>query len=198
MSYLRGFAPWIGYGIVGVISWPAGALAALLLALGLAGLDRRAGARWDAQLLDGGSIVFFAALTAVAFADPDSIVRHWGSPLSTGWLLVIALVSLAVRQPFTLGIARRRVAPEVAANPAFRHTNTVVSSIWAGAFAVLTAAGVLSVLLSGGALVQLGYQGVVLVGAILATRGYTTRVRRAAAAAATPTATAVRPAQPIG
>jgi hypothetical protein len=50
------------------------------------------------------------------------------------------LVSLAIGQPFTLQYARERVPEPIWAMPVFFTTNVIISSIWAGAFAVLVAA----------------------------------------------------------
>ena len=54
--------------------------------------------------------------------------------------LAIVLVSLAIGQPFTLQYARERVPEQFWALPVFFTTNVVITTIWAGAFAVLVAA----------------------------------------------------------
>jgi hypothetical protein len=44
-------------------------------------------------------------------------------------------VSLLVRQPFTLGIAKRRTPPEIWRTAGFRHTSTVIAQVGAISFA---------------------------------------------------------------
>ena len=55
-------------------------------------------------------------------------------------LLSIVLVSLAIRQPFTLQYAREQVRPEIRASKEFLRTNDVITAVWALAFLVLVAA----------------------------------------------------------
>ena len=55
-------------------------------------------------------------------------------------LLSIVLVSLAIRQPFTLQYAREQVGPEIWASKEFLRVNDVITAVWALAFFVLTAA----------------------------------------------------------
>jgi hypothetical protein len=55
-------------------------------------------------------------------------------------LLLIVLVSLAIRLPFTLQYAREQVAQDLWQSPEFVRTNYVITSVWAAAFAVLVAA----------------------------------------------------------
>ncbi|GAB2995356.1 hypothetical protein LWP59_25105 [Amycolatopsis acidiphila] len=135
MSYLRGFLPWIVFSVVSSFAWQWAALIALATSAYFLVRDRRAGVTADAQILDFGTIAFFATLTAVAFADPHSPVQAYESGLSSAWLALIAGVSLLVRQPFTLGIAKRRTTPEVWKTAAFRHLSFVLTSVWACGFA---------------------------------------------------------------
>jgi hypothetical protein len=55
-------------------------------------------------------------------------------------LLAIAVASLALGRPFTLQYARERVPEPVWALPVFYTTNRLITTVWAGAFAVLVAA----------------------------------------------------------
>jgi hypothetical protein len=136
MNYLRGFAPWIAFAAVSAAGWQWGALTGLVLAVWLLAQNRRAGTAADALILEYGMAAFFAVLTVVAFAATDSGLRHWTGALSLGWLAVIAWAGLVVGQPFTLGIARRQVAPEVWDSPVFLHINRVLTAVWAAAFTV--------------------------------------------------------------
>ena len=55
-------------------------------------------------------------------------------------LLLIVLISIALRQPFTLQYAQERVAPEMWSEPGFLRTNYVITAAWAAALALLIVA----------------------------------------------------------
>ena len=184
MSYLRGFAPWIAYGVLSVLGWQWGALAALIVGGASFLADRRKGITLDAQLLDLGSIVYFTGLAVLAFADPTSPVKHFDGPLSSAWLALIAIVSLLIRRPFTQGIARRRVTAEVAASPQFARRNMVITSFWAGSFAVGAVVGVIASLLDAGTLVDVVRQVLAFAVPMVLTQRYVARVRRQTASTA--------------
>ncbi|MFD2420300.1 hypothetical protein [Amycolatopsis pigmentata] len=158
MNFLRGFAPWIVFSVVSPFGRPWAALAALVISVVALVLNRRAGMRLDGQILGIGMTTYFAALTALAFLAPHSPLRNYDSPISTAWLGLIALVSLAAGRPFTLGIARLRVAPDVADSPRFRHINMVITSIWTVGFVFIAAAGFACVALNGGIVLKVAYQ----------------------------------------
>jgi hypothetical protein len=54
-------------------------------------------------------------------------------------LLLVVLVSMAIRQPFTLQYARETVPPELWESPQFVRTNYIITAVWAAAFAVMVA-----------------------------------------------------------
>ena len=65
----------------------------------------------------------------------------WGVRLVVdSGLLLIVLVSIVIRQPFTLQYARERVPADVQASAEFVRTNYVITAVWALAFAVMVAA----------------------------------------------------------
>ncbi|TVT46892.1 hypothetical protein FNH05_19710 [Amycolatopsis rhizosphaerae] len=177
MTYLRGFAPWIAFSVTSPIGRQWAALIALVICVSSLVLNRRAGMRLDGQVLNIGMTAYFAALTALAFAAPHSPLGNYDSPLSTAWLGLIALISLAIGQPFTLGIARLKVAPEVAGSPQFRHTNVVISAIWAVSFVFIAAAGFACVALHGGIALRVAYQIIGFGLPALFTHRYTKRIR---------------------
>ncbi|MEU5532846.1 hypothetical protein [Streptomyces sp. NPDC020362] len=148
MSYLRTFLPWIVFAVVPSGQWQWGALAALAIAVGLIAQEKRSGTGFDALIIETGSAAFFAVLAAIAFADPHSGVHNYSAALSSGTLAVVAGVSLAVRRPFTLGIAKRTTPREYWNLKPFIRVNTVITAVWTAAF-VLTAA-VLAVLAHSG------------------------------------------------
>src|SRR5580692_2387129 len=101
MSYVMGFAPWIVWAVLSGTNWRVGLGAAAVAALALGVLARRG---HDLDLLTGVTFLFFAVMAVIALADPMSGLHNWTTALSAGTLAVIAWVSLAVRQPFTLSI----------------------------------------------------------------------------------------------
>ncbi|MFE0186990.1 hypothetical protein [Streptomyces sp. NPDC058989] len=140
MNYLRGFIPWLVFAGVGSFGWQWGALAGLVVSVVLLIADRAAGLSLDYRLLEYGTIVFFAGLSVLAFAQPDSGLKMYGSSLSMGWLALIAWVSIAVQRPFTMGIARRMAPPEVWRTPLFRRINVVLTAAWAVSFTLTASA----------------------------------------------------------
>jgi hypothetical protein len=80
------------------------------------------------------------APTAFAFAAPHSAVHHYAGALAIAWLAVTAWGTLAVRRPFTLGIARRSVPQAVWHTRAFLRINTVITTAWALSFTLTAAA----------------------------------------------------------
>lgn len=140
MNYLRGFIPWLAFAGVSSAGWQWGALAGLAVSAALLIADRAAGLSLDGRLLEYGTIVFFAALSVLAFARPDSGLQVYGSVLSMGWLALIAWVSIAVRRPFTMAVARRMAPPEVWHTPLFRRINVVLTAAWAVSFTLTAAA----------------------------------------------------------
>lgn len=134
MQYLRGFIPWLAFGLVSAAGWQWGALAGLALAAVFLLTDRTAGWAPAERLLDYGTVLFFTALAAFAFLRPESGLKVYAGSLSMGWLALLAWGSIAAGRPFTLAVARRRVAPEIAASPLFLKINTVLTAAWALSF----------------------------------------------------------------
>jgi hypothetical protein len=121
-----------------LVSPIAGLLGALVTSLVLcARMQRR---RASVKVLEAGSLVVFAALTAYTLlADPRWTVATVRLAVDVG-LLGIAVVSLLIGRPFTLQYARERVPEPVWALPVFLVTNRVITGVWTAAFAVLVGA----------------------------------------------------------
>jgi hypothetical protein len=136
MSYLRTFAPWIAFSVFPASDWQWGALVAL--AISVVGIARqtRSGLPLDAQIIEIGSAAFFAAVAVLAFADPHTVLHAYSNSLSSGALGLIAGVSLALRKPFTLGIAKRSVPREHWDSPLFIRTNMIITAAWTASFLV--------------------------------------------------------------
>jgi hypothetical protein len=131
MSYVLGFAPWIIWAILSGSNWRIGLFAAAVAALLLA---VRARQRKDLDLLTGVTFLFFAVMAVIALVDPKSGLHNWTTALSAGTLAVIAWVSLAVRQPFTLSIAKKQVPEYAWGHALFIRTNEIITTAWASAF----------------------------------------------------------------
>jgi len=140
MSYLRTFAPWIVYAIIPSAHWNWAALIALVLSIALIAQQTRSGRTLDAQIIELGSAVFFAVITVIAFTAPGSGLHPYTPALSSATLAVIAGISLAVRKPFTLGIAKQTTPREFWDQPLFIRTNVIITAVWTACFAVAAVA----------------------------------------------------------
>jgi hypothetical protein len=136
MSYLRIFLPWIVLASFPNKDWQYGALCAL--AIGVIGIIHRtkSGTPTDALVIDIGSAAYFAALTVLAFSDPQTGLHAYTSCMANGALALIAGVSLLIGKPFTLGIAKLETPREFWDNPLFIRTNVIITAVWAASFVV--------------------------------------------------------------
>lgn len=183
MSFLRSFSPWIVFAAVTPLDWRFGAVAGGVAGLLLAAhLRRAAGQPADALLLDLSSVVFFALVAVLAFADPGSPVRSWVGALSLAWLAATAWLSLAVGHPFTLAIARLSTPRELWGNPVFRRTNVIITMVWAATFTAVAAAVALVEVLDAGPVANVAVH-LAYVVPIVFTRRYPQLVRARHAAA---------------
>ena len=105
MSCLFTFLPWIVYAALSGHTASAqqrGTLAALAVTVLVIAYKLKKGTAFDALIIETGSEVFLAAL-----AGPHAGLRNYAAALSSTALAVLAWGSLAVRRPFTLGIAKQ-------------------------------------------------------------------------------------------
>jgi hypothetical protein len=140
MNYLRGFVPWIAFAVLSSLGWQWGALAGLVLAVGLFVQGQRKGTPLDSQVLEISTIVYFVALTALSLLAPLSPVRDFVGAISMAWLALTAWGGLAVKRPFTLGIAKQQTPKEYWHMPVFLRINVVLTMAWAIAFTVTAVA----------------------------------------------------------
>ena len=140
MGIALSFAPFIAFALMDrVFGSVAGLMAGALVSAVLIGRDL-IGKRRSPRLLEMGSLLLFGGLAVyAAVAAPDWSVIGVRLRVDCGLLLIIVL-SLVVRRPFTLQYAREQVPQEHWNTPAFLKTNDVISSVWALAFVVLVAA----------------------------------------------------------
>lgn len=136
MSYVRAFAPWIVFAVIPGGLWQWAALIAVIVSVAGVARQSRAGLPLDAQVIEIGSAVYFAALAVLAFADPHTALHSYTASLASGALGLIGAVSLAVRKPFTLGVAKQSVPREAWDHPLFIHVNVVITAVWTASFVV--------------------------------------------------------------
>ena len=137
MNYLKSFLPWIAFAVVSTqADWRWSGVTGLVLAGGLLLLERRRGKAWDTLFIEVSAVAFFALLTAWSFTDPTSPLRDYVGALTDLWLALTAWGSIAAKRPFTLGIAKTMVPPEIAATAVFRRVNVVITAVWAASFTV--------------------------------------------------------------
>ena len=139
MSVILGFTPFIIFFVVAsVISPLAGLAAAFAISLVLSGLNWRRGKSF--KILDVGSLILFgAAALFIVIAMPD-LSANTVSLVVNGGLTLIALVSLAIGQPFTLQYAKEQVPEQYWTAPLFIRTNRLITIVWTIAFAIGMAA----------------------------------------------------------
>lgn len=137
---LRGFVPWIAYGVVSEFDWPIACVVGLVLTVGLLVHGLRTGHRLDEAVIETSSSVFFLVLTVVAVMWPGSVIQHETGPLSFGWLALTAWGSMVIGRPFTLGIARRQVPEHMWGSRQFFVINVVITSVWAASLTVAAVA----------------------------------------------------------
>ncbi|MFF0270246.1 hypothetical protein [Kribbella sp. NPDC004536] len=137
MNYLRSFAPWIVYAIATTqLDWRLCALIGLVIAVALVAWELSTGKGLESMVIEVSAAAFFALVSLVAFTLPDAPLHENLLALSSAWLALTAWGSLAIRQPFTLGIARTMVPQEIWDNPVFRRTNVIITMVWAISFTV--------------------------------------------------------------
>ena len=140
MGILLGFAPFIAFAILDWAMGPTqGLIAGALVSLALL-LRELLSLKRVPKVLEIGTTILFGglALYAVSGAPTWSIV---GVRLRVDvGLLLIVLVSIAIRRPFTLQYAKEQVPREMWETARFRRTNYVISAVWALAFMALVSA----------------------------------------------------------
>ncbi|MEU9454472.1 hypothetical protein [Streptomyces sp. NPDC048277] len=135
MGYFRGFIPWIVAGFVsGFVDWRWGAVSGFASGLLLLLQDRRRGVDLDALILEASTIVYFVVVGTVAVARPNASLSHHTDVLSFAWLAVTAWGTLAIRRPFTLGIAKRQTPREFWDMPEFVRVNNHITAAWGAGF----------------------------------------------------------------
>jgi hypothetical protein len=135
-SPLAGIAPWV---LMAVINGPGRFEEAASVALALALLTLWVGARRGVpvHLLEAFTVVYFGVLAVLGLIASDPAIEWlqlWAGELSNIALAAFAIITLAIRRPFTLAYAKDTTPEEHWDNPIFLRINYVISTAWAGTF----------------------------------------------------------------
>lgn len=143
MGILLAFSPFIAFAVVErLIGTTPGLLAGVAASALLVGRDF-VSARSNVKLLEIGTLLLFSALACYSlFATPNWSIIGVRLCVDAGLLLIVVL-SLAIGRPFTLQYAREQVPCALWSSPEFIRTNTVITAVWALAFAILVGADLL-------------------------------------------------------
>ena len=138
MGILLGFSPFIVFSLLTSVSLSLALWAAFAAAFVVTIRDFVASP--TVRVLDAGNMILFGLLAVFAgFIAPGLSIQAMRFVVDSG-LFVIAVTTIAIRNPFTLQYAKEQVPQEFWDTPEFLRTNYVISSVWAAAFAVMTAA----------------------------------------------------------
>jgi hypothetical protein len=140
MGILLAFAPFLVFAVLDRIVGPTvGLTAGALTSAALLARDVLTPGRTP-KILEIGTALLFGGLAGYALLGGLTWSVIGVRLCVDAGLLVIVLVTLLLGRPFTLQYAREQVAPELRADPRFIRTNTVITGVWALAFAVMVAA----------------------------------------------------------
>ncbi len=140
MGILLAFAPFIVFALVDrTVGVTEGLVAGAVTSAALLARDWFVLVR-SPKILEIGTVMLFGALAAYSlFGSPDWSIMGVRLCVDLG-LLLIVLVSIALRQPFTLQYAREQVPADLWNTPEFLRTNYVITAVWALAFSILVLA----------------------------------------------------------
>ncbi len=142
---LSGLAPWIVMAVMsGIVRFELAVGLSLATAVAIVVANKVTGG--TLKLLEFSDVAFFLVLAIVGLLASDAVMdwlRDWSGELSNIALVAIALGSIALRRPFTLGYARESTPREFWDNPAFIRTNYVITWAWALAFIVAAISGLI-------------------------------------------------------
>jgi hypothetical protein len=137
MGILLAFSPFIAFAVIDRLLGSAeGLFAGFAVSAVLLARDWL-GRKHSLKVLDIGTTILFGALTLYTLvAHPAWSIFGVRLVVDAG-LLLIVIVSLAIRQPFTLQYAREQAPQAIWRSPEFVRSNYVITAVWALAFAVM-------------------------------------------------------------
>jgi hypothetical protein len=100
------------------------------------------------KMLGTGSAIVFAALGCYTLVDSSLATSAVKLTVDAG-VLAISLMSLVIRQPFTLQYGREVVDAETAQLPGFLKANYIITWAWTACFVLMVLANVLLIYLPG-------------------------------------------------
>ncbi len=140
MGILLAFAPFIAFAVLDRLVGPVeGLIAGALVSATMLLRDWMSPGKTP-KILEVGTVLLFGGLALYAVAGGPTWSVIGVRLLVDAGLLLIVLISIALRRPFTLQYAREQVAREFWDSPRFIHTNYVITGVWALAFLVLVIA----------------------------------------------------------
>jgi len=143
MNILLAFAPFLAFALVDrALGSLDGLLAGAVVSLAILAKDTLIGGK-SVKVLEVGTALLFAGLAAWFWiVKPDWSIIDVRLRVDLG-LLLIVLVSMLIKRPFTLQYARETAPQEQWDSPVFVRANYVITAAWAAAFAVLVLADLL-------------------------------------------------------
>ncbi|PRH80245.1 hypothetical protein C6N75_05035 [Streptomyces solincola] len=139
-----GMLPWMVFSLVsGPGRYGYGVIAALAAALALLALRHATGQDAAMGVTEPTAVAVFAALGVLGLTAPENIVRwleSYAGEVTNLTVVLLCLVSLAVRAPLTLPYARQKCDRDLWREPDFLRTNRVITAAWALAFLSATVA----------------------------------------------------------
>jgi hypothetical protein len=141
-------APYAAFTLLMLVSSPLPSLLAAAAICGIViGYDVLGGR--SIKLLGASSAILFTSLGGyLILVDPGLSPSATKLAVDCG-LFAIALLSLAIRFPFTLQYAREAVDAQTAGLPGFLTANYIITAVWTAAFLLMLMANVLMIYLPG-------------------------------------------------
>ena len=140
MGILLAFAPFIVFAVLDRFAGPVWSLAAGTAVSAALLLRDFVSPGRQPKLLEIGTFILFGGLTVYMLLRGSSLSVIGVRVCVDGGLLLIVLITMALRRPFTLQYAKEQVPAEHWGTPEFLHTNYVISGVWAVAFALMVLA----------------------------------------------------------
>lgn len=135
-SPFGGIAPWV---LMSIISGPGTFEIAVLLALATSLtvflVSRKSGD--SIKLMEVFDLIFFAGFAIVGAAATPAVItwlENWAGEITNIALVLFVVITLALKQPFTLQYAKEQTDPKYWNTPAFLRINYAITWVWAGAF----------------------------------------------------------------
>jgi hypothetical protein len=150
VGILLGFAPWIVYWVL-VGNVPFGTAVVVALAVAVAAFMIGRVKRTPGRTLEIGAIATFVVLAILTFTVSRTFMEQWMQPLSNAGIFLVALASVLIGRPFVREFAEVDQPEEVVTSDVFKRITTVLTWIWVGAFAGMTASSAIPPIVYGGA-----------------------------------------------